>query len=107
MPLLDIDYTGAKGALIHVSGDEKMTIDEANRVGEIVTQMMSEDALVIWGARVSPRLAGNLKVTLVMTGVRSQYLLSGYGSLMPEIYELDTREETAKPLPMDFGLYQL
>ncbi|MCW4025936.1 MAG: cell division protein FtsZ [Candidatus Bathyarchaeota archaeon] len=107
MPLLDIDYTGAKGALIHVSGDEQMTIDEANRVGEIVTQMMSDDALVIWGARVNPSLAGNIKVTLVMTGVRSQYLLSGYGKLMPDIYELDPREETAKPLGMDFGLYQL
>jgi cell division protein FtsZ len=107
MPLLDIDYTGAKGALIHVSGDEEMTIDEANRVGEILTQMMSEDALVIWGARVNPSLAGTLKVTLVMTGVRSQYLLSGYGSIMPEMYELDPCEETPKNLNMDFGLYQL
>jgi cell division protein FtsZ len=107
MPLLDIDYTGARGALIHVSGDEQMTIDEANRVGEIVTQMMSDDALVIWGARVNPRLAGTLKVTLVMTGVRSRYLLSGYGSVTPEIYELDSLEETIKPLNTDFGLYQL
>jgi len=107
MPLLDVDYVGAKGALIHVSGDEKMTIDEANRVGEIVTQMMSEDALVIWGARVNPNLAGTLKVTLVMTGVRSKYLLSGYGSVMPEIYELDPYEGPVKPLNIDLGLYQL
>jgi len=107
MPLLDIDYTGAKGALIHVSGDDQMTIEEANRVGEIVTQMMSEDALVIWGARVNPNLSGMLKVTLVMTGVRSQYLLSGYGSIMPEIYNLDPHGETVAPLNVDFGLYQL
>jgi cell division protein FtsZ len=107
MPLLDIDYTGAKGALIHVSGDDQMTIDEANRVGELVTQLMSEDALVIWGARVNPSLAGTLRVTLVMTGVRSQYLLSGYGSTMPQIYELDPCEERVKTIDMDFGLYQL
>jgi len=107
MPLLDIDYAGAKGALIHVSGDEQMTIEEANRVGEIVTQMMSDDALVIWGARVNPSLAGTLKVTLVMTGVRSRYLLSGYGSLAPEIYELDASEEAMKPISTDLGLYQL
>jgi len=107
MPLLDIDYTGAKGALIHVSGDEQMTIDEANRVGEIITQMMSDDALVIWGARVNPNLAGMLRVTLVMTGVRSRYLLSGYGSIVPEIYDLDPSEEEPKPLKADFGLYQL
>jgi cell division protein FtsZ len=107
MPLLDVDFVGAKGALIHVSGDEQMTIDEANRVGEIVSQMMSDDALVIWGARVNPSLAGTLKVTLVMTGVRSQYLLGGYGSTLPQLYQLDSTEETVKPVNIDLGLYQL
>ena len=107
MPLLDIDYVGAKGALIHVAGDDKMTIDEANRVGEIVSQMMSDDALVIWGARVNPELNGTLKVTLVLTGVRSQYLLSGYGSATPEIYQLDPDEETEKPINLDLNLYRL
>ena len=107
MPLLDVDYVGAKGALIHVAGDEKMTIDEANRVGEIVSQMMSDDALVIWGARVNPELAGRLKVTLVLTGVRSQYLLSGYGSTMPEIYQLDPDDETKKPVNLNLNLYKL
>ncbi|MDH7478038.1 MAG: cell division protein FtsZ, partial [Candidatus Bathyarchaeota archaeon] len=53
-PLLDVDYMGATGALIHVTGDSQMTIEEANRVGEIVTEMMDENALVIWGARVNP-----------------------------------------------------
>jgi len=28
-PLLDVDYAGARGALIHVSGDGQMTIEEA------------------------------------------------------------------------------
>jgi len=107
MPLLDIDYTGAKGALIHVSGDDQLTIEEASRVGEIVTQMMGEDALVIWGARVNPDLAGTLKVTLVMTGVQSQYLLSGFGSTPPEIYNLDCQKEPEKPIRVDLGLYQL
>jgi cell division protein FtsZ len=107
MPLLDIDYNGAKGALIHVSGDDQMTIDEANRVGELITRTMSEDALVIWGARVNPSLAGTLRVTLVMTGVRSQYVLGGYGSTMPQIYELDPCEPKVKTIDVDFGLHQL
>jgi cell division protein FtsZ len=107
MPLLDVDYAGAKGALIHVAGDDQMTIDEANRVGEIVTQMMSDDALVIWGARVNPSLAGTLKVTLVMTGVHSQFLLSGYGSGMPETIQSEPNNETAKPNNADSGLCQV
>ncbi|MEM0050170.1 MAG: cell division protein FtsZ [Candidatus Bathyarchaeia archaeon] len=90
MPLLDVDYSGANGALIHITGDENLTIEEANTVGEIITQMMNDDALVIWGARVDPNLKGTLRVTLVMTGVKSPYLLSGYSSKAPELYDLDS-----------------
>jgi len=98
MPLLDVDYSGANGALIHVSGDENLTIEEANTVGEIITQMMSDDALVIWGARVDPDLKDTLRVTLVMTGVKSPYLLSGYSSKSAELYDLDpeARKKTGK-----------
>jgi len=107
MPLLDVDYAGAKGALIHVAGDEEMTIDEANRVGEIVTQMMSDDALVIWGARVNPDQDGRLKVTLVMTGVNSPHILSGFGTIAPQLFNLETFAEPEKPLNIELNLYQL
>lgn len=107
MPLLDIDYSGANGALIHVSGDENLTIEEANRVGEIVTQMMSEDALVIWGARVDPSLAGTLKVTLIMTGVKSPYLLSGFASKANEVYNLDSEKRSEKRLKINLDLGEI
>lgn len=110
IPLLDVDYVDAKGALIHVSGDDKMTIDEVNRVGEIVTKMMSDDSLVIWGARVNPNLKGVLKVTLIITGVRSKHPFSNYNSPsldFPEIYQMDSSIENESTLNLDFGLYKL
>ncbi|MEM3134990.1 MAG: cell division protein FtsZ, partial [Candidatus Bathyarchaeia archaeon] len=111
MPLLDIDYSGANGALIHVSGDETLTIEEANIVGEIITQMMSEDALVIWGARIDPNLKGTLRVTLVMTGVKSPYLLSGFGSKAAELYDLEPQkkagDEEKKAVKVELGLQQI
>ncbi|MEM2960454.1 MAG: cell division protein FtsZ [Candidatus Bathyarchaeia archaeon] len=114
MPLLDIDYSGANGALIHVSGDESLTIEEANMVGEIITQMMSDDALVIWGARIDPNLKGSLRVTLVMTGVKSPYLLSGFGSKAVELYDLEpqTQKKTEKSekiglLDVELGLQKI
>lgn len=106
-PLLDVDYAGATGALIHVSGDSHMTIEEANRVGEIVTEMMNDDALVIWGARVNPELGGKLKVTLVMTGVNSPYLLSGFGTIAPQLFNIEPYAEPEKPLDIKLNLYQL
>jgi len=107
-PLLDVDYAGATGALIHVCGDNQMTIEEANRVGEIVTEMMGHDALVIWGARANPSTDGFLKVTLVMTGVHSPKILSGFGTLMPKIYDIESAySEPEKQLPVDLGLDQI
>ncbi len=106
-PLLDIDYMGAAGALIHVSGDGQMTMEEANRVGEIVSEVMDDDSLVIWGARVNPDLAGTLRVTLVITGVRSPYLLSGFGNVAPEIFNIESYAEPEGSLNIDLGLDQL
>ena len=106
-PLLDVDYAGARGALIHVSGDGQMTIEEANRVGEIVTEMMDDDALVIWGARVNPELAGMLKVTLVMTGVNSPQVLSGFGTIAPQLFNLEPYAEPEKLLDLKLNLFQM
>lgn len=106
-PLLNVDYAGATGALIHVTGDNQMTIEEANRVGEIVTEMMDDNALVIWGARVNPEQDGKLKVTLVMTGVNSPHILSGFGTIAPQLFNLETYAEPEKPLDIKLDLYQL
>ena len=106
-PLLDVDYAGATGALIHVCGDNQMTIEEANRVAEIVTEVMDDDALVIWGARINPELNGLLRVTLVMTGVNSPYILSGFGTIAPQLYDLEPYSEPEKPLKLDLPLYQI
>jgi len=106
-PLLDVDYAGATGALIHVTGDNQMTIEEANRVGEIVTEMMDDNALVIWGARVSPEQAGKLKVTLVMTGVNSPHIMGGFGSIAPQLFNMEPHSEPEEHLDLDLDIYQM
>lgn len=106
-PLLNVDYAGATGALIHVTGDAQMTIEEANRVGEIVTEMMDVNALVIWGARVNPEQDGKLKVTLVMTGVNSPHILGGFGAIAPQLYNLEPHAGPEKPSDIKLDLYQL
>jgi len=108
MPLLDVDYAGAKGALIHVCGDSNMTVEEANMVGKMVTEMMGENASVCWSARVNSGTEGVLKVTLVMTGVSSPYILGGFGNIMPKLYDIESSfAEPDKSLPIDLGLDQI
>jgi cell division protein FtsZ len=74
-PLLDISYEGATGAIIHVSGGPDLTLDEINRIGELVTETMDDDANVIWGARVSEEMKGKLTVMTIVTGVKSPWIL--------------------------------
>jgi cell division protein FtsZ len=74
-PLLEVEWNGATGALIHITGGPDMSLAEANKVGELVSEKMSPNANVIWGARVDPRLGGVLRVMLILTGVKSPQLL--------------------------------
>jgi cell division protein FtsZ len=74
-PLLDISYEGATGAILHVHGGPDMTLDEINRVGELVTQSMDDDANVIWGARVTDDMKGKITVMTIITGVKSPWIL--------------------------------
>ncbi len=74
-PLLDISYEGATGALLHVTGGPDMTLEEINRVGELVTESLDDDANVIWGARVDENMTGRLVVMTIITGVKSPWIL--------------------------------
>ncbi|MBW2981852.1 cell division protein FtsZ [Candidatus Woesearchaeota archaeon] len=74
-PLLDINYEGATGALIHVIGGPDMTLDEISRVGELVTESLDDDANVIWGARINEDMKGKLTVMTIITGVNSPWIL--------------------------------
>jgi cell division protein FtsZ len=74
-PLLDINYDGATGALIHVCGGPDLTLDEISRIGELVTETMDEDANVIWGARIADDMQGKLMVMTIITGVNSPWIL--------------------------------
>lgn len=74
-PLLEVDYKGATGALIHVIGGHDMTLDDINKVGELVTESLDDDANVIWGARVTEDMKGRITVMTIITGVKSPWIL--------------------------------
>src|SRR3990167_5834597 len=74
-PLLEVDYRGATGALIHVVGGPDMTLDDINKIGELVTESLDADANVIWGARVAEDMKGRITVMTIITGVKSPWVL--------------------------------
>lgn len=73
-PLLDVDINGATGALINVAGGSDMTLDEAKKVVETVSERLSENARLIWGAQISEDLSGTIRTMLIVTGVQSSQI---------------------------------
>ncbi len=74
-PLLDVNYVGATGALIHVTGGSDLTLGEANAIGKLITQELDTRAKVTWGARVNPELKDKVEVIAIITGVHSPHIL--------------------------------
>jgi cell division protein FtsZ len=74
-PLLDVDYKGATGALIHITCGPDLKLEEFDVIGRTVSENLSSEAQVIIGARISKEFAGKVRVITIMTGVRSPYVL--------------------------------
>ncbi|MEM2974268.1 MAG: cell division protein FtsZ [Candidatus Micrarchaeia archaeon] len=68
--LLDVDPAGAKGVLMHMTGGPDMTLGDANRAGEMITEQCDPDANVIWGARMDSSYKDRLEAIAIFTGLR-------------------------------------
>ncbi len=75
--LLDVDISGAKGALIHITGGAELTLGEANAIGTMLTEQMDPKSVVIWGARVDPTYENKIEVITIFTGVKSPFIKTG------------------------------
>jgi len=96
-PLLDVDITGASGALINVAGSKDLTLSEARRVVETISERLSEDARIIWGAQIYEDLGSVLRVMLIVTGVKSPQIFGKTKSLSDA-----TRAELQSELGIEF-----
>jgi len=74
-PLLDVDYRGVTGALIHITCGPDFKLDEFSGIGQLVTESLSAEAQVIMGARINKEFGGKVRVVTIMTGVKSPYVL--------------------------------
>ena len=78
-PLLDVSYEGAKGCLLHLEGGPDLTLGDAIKTGEKMTESFDSMANVKMGARVNPSCTEKIRATAIITGVKSQYILKREG----------------------------
>ena len=74
-PLLDVEYHGATGALVHITGGPDLTLKEAENITEALTYELDSHANVIWGARVQKEFEGKVRVMAILTGVQSPQVM--------------------------------
>ena len=71
-PLLDdIEIRGARGILVNITCDETLTLDEHDYIMQHVGDVASEEADIKCGTSIDPSLNGELRVTVVATGLAS------------------------------------
>ncbi|HVA83069.1 MAG TPA: cell division protein FtsZ [Candidatus Aquilonibacter sp.] len=88
--LLDVEYEGATGVLLHITGGPDMTLGEANRIGEMLTSSVSPNASVTWGARLENDNQGRIDVIAIFTGVTS-----------PGIFGTMKKDDDQQPMGID------
>jgi len=88
--LLDVNYEDATGALIHIEGGEDLTLGDAIKIGNGITEALREDAEVKLGARINPEIKNKVYVTAVIVGVRS-----------PSIFGKSEKDKEEKTVDLD------
>ncbi len=68
-PLLeDASVKGARGVIINVTGGHDLSLIEVSEASAIIQEAAHEEANIIFGAVVDPKMEGKVKITVIATG---------------------------------------
>ena len=68
-PLLEMDIDGARGILFNVTGGSDLSMFEVDEAAKIITEAADPEATIIFGAVINENYTGEVKITVVATGV--------------------------------------
>ena len=98
-PLLNVDYRGASGALVHITGGPNMSLKYVQDVAKSLTEDLDCYSNVILGARVLPEFEGKCRVMAIMTGVQSPNIL---GPKSTSVLKTEPVQTVTKRVDIDF-----
>ena len=68
-PLIDAEIVAAKGILLSIAGGSDLSLLDVHEAAEVVREAATDDTNIIFGATVDERLAGQVWVTVIATGL--------------------------------------
>ena len=98
-PLLDdLELANARGVLVNICGDNTLNLDEIGLIMERVMGIASDDVDVKYGTSMDPTLNGEMRVTVVATG------LGGRANVVPitQAPALRPQPATLQPRSVNF-----
>ncbi|WP_079978807.1 cell division protein FtsZ [Halanaeroarchaeum sulfurireducens] len=66
-PLIIFDISSASKGLVQITGSEQMSLNEAEDIVEGVIHRMSDDASLVWGAQIDPKMGDKVRVMVMLT----------------------------------------
>ncbi len=97
-PLLELDIRTAKSVLLNITGGKDLNLKQTEEVIRAVTDQLSNDIIVKFGVLIDPDLQGTIRATIIVSGVRSPYILSNIQDINSLGLDYDLEED------LDLGL---
>ncbi|KAL3636735.1 Cell division protein FtsZ 1 [Castilleja foliolosa] len=72
-PLIGSSIQSATGVVYNITGGKDITLQEVNRVSQVVTSLADPSANIIFGAVVDERYNGEIHVTIIATGFTQSF----------------------------------
>lgn len=90
-----IGLEGVSAAIVHVTGGEDMKLKEASRPPEIIYELMGDDGLIVWGARVDNYYNSTIQVSLILAGLETESYIREMEASVQTLDESFFRREPA------------
>ncbi len=94
-----VGLEGVSAAIVHVTGGEDMKLKEASRPPEIIYELMGDDGLIVWGARVDNYYNSTIQVSLILAGLETESYIREMEASVQTIDERFFKREPAQDLP--------
>ncbi|CAI9088312.1 OLC1v1022614C1 [Oldenlandia corymbosa var. corymbosa] len=103
-PLIGASIQSATGVVYNITGGKDITLQEVNRVSQVVTSLADPSANIIFGAVVDERYNGEIHVTIIATGFTQSFqknvLTDPRGSKLTEKGNAGAQESLKLPVAL-------
>jgi cell division protein FtsZ len=89
-PLLDVDISNGRGAIVNVVSSIDVTLMDVEKIVKMVGEKLDPKAEIIWGAQIDEEMKDTIRVLIVISGL---HLSDRFVSPIPQAEEAQENEE--------------